>query len=83
MQLKRQQHLAALEDAADVDPRTCPSAGAVACTYWRWFRRSDMQQREQRRHLTSILSLPASASKISRLLRFRLGCQALLPVVSG
>ena len=83
MQLKRQLHLVAMEDAADVDPRTCPSEGAVACTYWRWFRRSDMQQRERRRHLTSILSLPASASKVSRLLRFRLGCQDLLPVVSG
>ena len=83
MQLKRQQHLVAIEDAADVDPRTCPFAGAVACTYWRWFRRSDMQQREQRRHVTSILSLPASASKVSRLLRFRLGCQDLLPVMSG
>ena len=74
MQLKRQQHLAAMEDAADVDPRTCPSASAVACTSWRWFRRCNMQQREQQRHLTGILSLPASASKISRLLRFRLGC---------
>ena len=43
IQLTRQQHLVAMEDAADVDPRTCPSAGAVACTYWRRFRRSDMQ----------------------------------------
>ncbi len=65
MQLKRQQHVAAMEDAADIDPRTCPSAGAVACTHWRWFRRSDMQQQEQRRLLTSILSLPASASRVS------------------
>ena len=83
MQLKRQQQLAAKEDAADIDPRTCPSAGAVACTYWRWFRRSDMQQREQRRHLTSILRLPPSASKFSRLLKFWLGFQDLLPFVSG
>ena len=81
MQLGRQQDLAAMEDAAEIDPRTCTSTGA--CTYWRWFRRSKMQQRERRRHLTFIISLPASASKVSRLLRFRLGCQILLPVVSG
>ncbi len=56
MQLKRQQHLAAMEDAADIDPRTCPSAGAVVCTYWQCFRRSDMQQWEQRRYLTSKLT---------------------------
>ena len=23
------------EAAADVDPRSCPSAGAIACKYWR------------------------------------------------
>ncbi len=34
MQLKRRQHLAVMEGATDIDPRTCPSAGAVACTYW-------------------------------------------------
>ncbi len=35
MQLKRQQHLAVMEDAAEIDPRTCLSAGAVACTHAR------------------------------------------------
>ncbi len=43
MQLRDEQQERALEAAADVDPRTGPSRGAAACTYWRWFRRSDMQ----------------------------------------
>ena len=80
MQLKRQLHLVAMEDAADVDPRTCPSAGAVACTYWRWFRRSDMQQREQRRHHTSILSFRQQSQPAATVSAW---LPDLLPVVSG
>ena len=80
-QVQRQQRRSL--EAADVDPRTCPSEGAMACKYWRWFRRSDMQQRVQLRQSNSLFTLPASAGKVTKLLRFRLGCQKQLAVVNG
>ena len=83
MQLRRDQLERAMEAAADVDPRSCPSAGAIACKYWRWFRRSDMQRREQQQRRNSLFSLPASARKVNQLLRFRLGCLPQLAVVAG
>ena len=83
MQLRRDQLERTMEAAADVDPRSCPSAGAIACKYWRWFRRSDMQRREQQQRRNSLFSLPASARKVNQLLRFRLGCLPQLAVVAG
>ena len=83
MKLCRAQQFRAMELAADVDPRSCPTSGAMFCTYWRWFRRTDMQAREQRRLRSDIFSLPVSAVKVNTLLRFRLGCLAHLPIVQG
>jgi len=64
-QLRARAAEAAAEAAANVDPRTCPSTSAGACIYWRWFRRSDMQQQAQRQHRNSLFSLPASAKKVN------------------
>lgn len=59
-----------MEGAADIDPRTCSSTCAVACCIVNVAIYSSgaairMQQREQWRQLISIISLPASASKVS------------------
>ncbi len=35
MQLRRDQLERTMEAAADMDPRSCPSADAIACKYWR------------------------------------------------
>ena len=63
---------------APAHPREPPPA-----KYWRWFRRSNSQRQVQERYNSSLLSLPASARKISLILRFRLGCLRQLPIVQG
>ncbi len=63
----------------DIDPRSCPSSGAAACTYWRWFRRSTEQQQ---RLGGSLHTHAPSSARAHQLLRFRLGCHGL-PCVMG
>ena len=58
-------------DDVDTCPRTCPSAGAMVCTYRRWFLREPGQGGRP------FFQLPANARKITQLMRFRLGCHGL------
>jgi hypothetical protein len=74
--LKMIMHLSQLQrriefDDVDTCPRTCPSAGAMVCTYRRWFLRDPGQGGRP------FLQLPANARKVTQLLRFRLGCHGL------
>ena len=54
----------------DISPRTCPSRGALLCTYVRWFQRPD-----------NVSSCPAQLHlprrTVQRFLRFRSGCHGL------
>ena len=60
-------------------PRTCPSARATLCTYYRWFARP---QHLRRRRPGPLLMQPLSARCMRVLLRFRMGAHSL-PVVQG
>ena len=55
----------------DTCPRTCPSEGAMVCTYRHWFLREPGQGGRP------FFQLPANARKITQLMRFRLGCHGL------
>ena len=70
MNLSQQQQRAGMDDV-DTCPRTCPSAGAMVCTYRRWFLREPGQGGQP------FFQLPANARKITQLMRFRLGCHGL------
>jgi hypothetical protein len=61
------------------DLRSCPSSGATACTYQRWFRHGCMQE-----HMLEggLHAHARSSSRAHELLRFRLGCYGL-PCVVG
>jgi hypothetical protein len=60
-------------------PRSCPSSGAAARTYQRWFRHGSMQE-----HVLGggLHAHARSSSRAHQLLRFRLGCHGL-PCVVG
>ncbi len=64
-------------DALSVCPRTCPSAGAAKCKYWRWFGRTPRQQQQ-----LQIFRQRQSQRRMGIYLRFRLGCSSL-PAVRG
>ena len=68
--------LQAVQDL-DICPRTCPSANATKCTYYRWFARPQHQRQSHQ-----LLMQPLSARCMRTLLRFRLGAHNL-PVVLG
>ena len=70
MNLSQLQQRAGMDDV-DTCPRTCPSAGAMVCTYRRWFLREPGQGGRP------FFQLPANARKITQLMRFRLGCHGL------
>ena len=61
----------------DICPRTCPSARATLCTYYRWFARPQHLRRPG-----SLLMQPLSARCMRVLLRFWKGAHSL-PVVQG
>ena len=67
-----------LEASLGVDPRTWRSEGAAICTYWRWFRRADGQQRHRLR--AGVFGHASTSKRAHELLRFRLGCHTLLSV---
>ena len=66
-------------DGLHICPRTCPGAGAVRCTYLRWFARFGRAAKKPGRDL---YHQPIPASHIRHYLRFRMSC-SLLPVVVG
>lgn len=51
-------------------PRTCPTSGAMLCTYVRWFLRPS-------RVTSTLLALPVSGGTLRTFLRFRSGCHGL------
>jgi len=53
-----------------LNPRICPTARAVSCTYWRWFARPAWST-------VSFLQLPIPNSQLVCFLRFRMGCHDL------
>ena len=57
------------------DPRSCPSSGAMACTYFSWFSKPSWP-------VKSFLATPAHVSLIRFFLRFRTGSHRL-PIVTG
>ena len=61
----------------DICPRTCPSARATLCTYYRWFARPQHLRRPG-----PLLMQPLSARCMRVLLRFRMGAHSLA-VVQG
>ena len=54
-------------------PRTCPSGGAVLCTYRRWFARPPWAAAKERH----AAHLPIAAGALRAFLRFRAGCHGL------
>ena len=70
MNLSQLQQRAGMDDV-DTCRRTCPSVGAMVCTYRRWFLREPGQGGR------AFFQLPATARKITQLMPFRLGCHGL------
>ncbi len=60
-------------------PRSCPSAGALLCTYVRWFARPPWATRSA---APCPARLPVSARVLRTFLRFRAGCHGL-PIDDG
>lgn len=63
--------------ADNLDPRTCPSQGAIVCTYARWFQKPSWARR-----LPPLISLPLPAASLRLFFRFRAGCSGL-PIDTG
>ncbi len=61
----------------NVDPRSCPSQGVIACTYARWFQRPTWAHPR-----IPLLHLPLPPRTLRMFLRFRSGCSGL-PIDTG
>jgi hypothetical protein len=61
----------------NIHPRSCPSAGVIACTYARWF-----QQPISARNKASLLHLALPPGTLRLVFRFRSGCSGF-PIDTG
>ena len=77
LQTERRSRMFFTSTAENLDPRTCPSQGVIACTYARWFQRPSWARIE-----TPFIRLSLPPSTHRRFFRFRAGCSGL-PIDTG